>query len=109
MSAHPAAGSFHVVEHQSGNLLRLQAPGVHAMDAALELLGWLRAELHAEMESAGWRPGYGPKAATPVLIQLESLEAELTTDGNEIVLSRVAGSEQEFDDLCEFIREQAED
>jgi hypothetical protein len=99
------SGSFHVVEDQYGKLLRLRTPDIHAMDAAVELLGLLEAELHADVEDTGWRRGYGLKVATPVRIQLESLEAELITDGNEIVVSRVGGSKQEFADLCGFLRE----
>jgi hypothetical protein len=72
------------------------------MDAAVDLLGLLEAELHADVEDTGWRRGCGLKVATPTLIRLESLEVELSTDGNEIVLSRVAGSEHEFEELCGF-------
>jgi len=104
MSANAGSGSFRVVEHQYGTLLRLQTPEIYAMDAAVELLGMLEAELHADVEDTGWKRGYGLKVATPVLIQLESLEAELTTDGNEIVVSRAAGSKHEFEELCGFIR-----
>lgn len=75
------------------------------MNLAVDLLGLLEAELHADVEDTGWRQGYGLKVATPVLIRLESLEVELTTDGDEIVVSRVAGSKNEFEDLCDFIRE----
>jgi hypothetical protein len=75
------------------------------MAAAVELLGMLEAELHAEVEDTGWKRGFGLKVATPVLIQLESLEVELTTDGNEISVSRTAGSKQEFEVFCELIRE----
>jgi hypothetical protein len=108
VSAGAGSGSFRVVEHQYGKLLRLVTPEIYAMEAAVELLGLLEAELHADVEDTGWRRGYGLKVATPVLIQLESLEAELTSDGNEIVVSRVAGSKEEFEELCGFIREQAD-
>lgn len=105
MSARAGSGSFRVVEHRYGKLLRLQTPEIYAMDAAVELLGLLAAELHADVEDTGWRRGYGLQVATPVLIQLETLEAELTTDGQEIVVSHVTGSKEEFEDLCGFIRE----
>ena len=107
MSANAGSGSLRVVARQYGTLLRLQAPEIYAMDAAVELLGMLEAELHADVEDTGWKRGCGLKVATPVLIRLESLEAELTTDGNEIVLSRAGGSEHEFEELCGFIREHA--
>ena len=96
---------FEVLEHHFGKLLRLQSPEVFAMDSAIDLLGFLEAELNAAVEDNGWRQGYGLTVATPVLIQLESLHTELETDGSEIVLKRVGGSKQEFEDLCEFIRE----
>jgi hypothetical protein len=36
---------------------------------------------------------------------MEGLQAELTTDGNEIVVSRTEGSKREFEELCHLIRE----
>jgi hypothetical protein len=99
--------AFRVVEHQDGTLLRLQTTEIYAMDAAVGLLGALDAELHADVEDNGWKRGFGLKVATPVKIRLESLEAELTTDGNEIVVRRTGGNKQEFEDLCDFIRERA--
>lgn len=105
MSARAGSGSFRIVDHQYGEQLRFQTPELYAVDAAVDLLGLFESELHADVEDTGWRRGNGLKVAMPVLLQLESLEAELTTDGNEIVVSRVAGSKQEFEDLCEFIRE----
>ena len=44
---------FEIVEHQSGKLLRLQTPEVYAMDMAIELLGFLEAELDADIEDTG--------------------------------------------------------
>jgi hypothetical protein len=102
------SGSFHVVEDEYGKQLRLRTAETYAMDAAVELLALLEAELHANVEDTGWRRGYGLKVAMPVRLQFESLEAELTTDGNEIVVIRVGGSKQEFADLCGFIREQVD-
>ena len=75
------------------------------MDTAIELLGMLEGELHADVEDTGWKKGYGLEVATPILIQLESLLIELTTDGNEIAVRRAAGSVHEFEELCGFIRE----
>jgi hypothetical protein len=97
---------FEIVEHQYGKLLRLQTPEVYAMDMAIELLGFLEAELDADIEDTGWKHGYGLEVATPVLIQPESLKAELITDGNEVVVRRIAGSKHEFEDLCGLIRDQ---
>jgi len=105
MTANAGSGFFRVVEHQYGKLLQLETTTIYAMDAAVDLLGLLEAELHAEVEDTGWRQGYGLKVAAPVLIRLESLEAELATDGNGIVVRRVAGSKDEFEELCDFIRE----
>jgi hypothetical protein len=107
LSANAGSEFFSVVERQFGTLLRLQTPKVYAMDVAVDLLGMLEAELHADVEDNGWKRGYGLKVAAPVLIRLESLEAELTTDGNEIVVTRSVGSKHEFDELCEFILEHA--
>ncbi len=97
---------FEIEEHQYGKLLRLQTPEVYAMDMAIELLGFLEAELDADIEDTGWKRGYGLEVATPLLIQLESLEAELITDGNEVVVRRTAGIRHEFEDLCGLIRNQ---
>ena len=74
------------------------------MDMAIDLLGFLEAELDADIEDTGWKRGYGLKVAAPVMIQLESSEAELITDGNEVVVRRTAGSKHEFEDLCGLIR-----
>ena len=93
------------MEHQYGTLLRLSTPGGDAMAAAVDLLGLFEAELHADVEDTGWRRGYGVKVSMPILIQLESLEVELIAEGNEIVLSRMSGSEHEFEELSEFVRE----
>jgi hypothetical protein len=103
--ANSDSGTFRIVEHQYGKLLRLQTLDIYAMDAAIDLLELLEAEFHADIEDTGWRKGYGLKVATPVLIQLESLKAELSTDGSEILVSRLAGSKHEFEEVCGSIRE----
>lgn len=95
-----------VLEHQFGQMLRLQSPDVLALDSAIDLLGFFETELHAVIEDNRGRRGYGLTVAVPLLIQFESLHTELETDGNEIIVRRVGGSEQEFDDLCHFVREQ---
>lgn len=84
-------------------LLRFRAERIHATDAARELLGLLQAELDAEVEDMRWERAL--KAGTPVLVQLESLGVELTTGANEMVVSRATGSEQEFEELCDFVRD----
>lgn len=94
-----------VVEYEYGKILRLRTGAIYAMDSAVELLGILEAELDAEVEDTGWKSGHGIGVGSPILIQLESLGVELTTDGNEISLKRVSGSQHEFDDLRAFIRE----
>lgn len=38
-----------------------------------------------------------------MLIQLEGLEAELATDGNDVVVHRIAGSPDEFEELCDLL------
>jgi hypothetical protein len=38
-----------------------------------------------------------------VLIRLESLELELSTDGSEVLIRRIGGSTDEFEDLCDLI------
>ena len=106
MSASGNADLFHIIERQRGKLLRLRTSGVYAMDVAVDLLGFLEAELDAEIENTGWKSGYGLKVSEPVLIQLEGLEAELATDGSEVVLRRVAGSADDFEDLCDLIGSQ---
>ena len=103
MNAGGNADVFHVVERQHGTLLRLQTSGTCAMDIAMDLLGFLAAELEAEIEDTGLKGGHRLKLAEPVLIRLESLEAELSTDGDEVVVRRVAGSADEFDDLGDLI------
>jgi hypothetical protein len=105
VSAKAGSGPLRIVEHQDGTLLRLQTREIYALDAAVDLFGtagsgaqrgsgrhWLEAGLRT-------RGGYaGPNSAG-------NLEEELTTDGNEIVMRRVAGSSHEFEELCDFIRE----
>ena len=41
--------------------------------------------------------------AEPVLVQLEDLQVELSIDGNDVLLRRLAGSREQFDELCAFI------
>jgi hypothetical protein len=90
---------------KNGEALRLRAPVARAREAAAELLGFLEAELDAELEDAGSDPGRAPGDASPVLVRLEGLEAELTIDGIGVLLRYVAGSRAEFEELCEYIRE----
>ncbi|MEO8308670.1 MAG: hypothetical protein ABI616_11600 [Pseudomonadota bacterium] len=92
-----------IAEHQNGEFLRLQTSGAYAMEAALEALGFIETELEAEIEDTGWKRGLGLKVSEPVLIQLEGLNVELSTDGTELLLRRVAGSTHEFEELCELI------
>ena len=82
-------------------MFRLRAPGAQAREAAAELLGLLNAELDAEVDDADGDQG----VTSPVLVRLEGLEAELTIDGSGVVLRYVAGSRDEFEELCQFIRE----
>jgi hypothetical protein len=86
---------------KNGEGLRLRAPGAQAREAAAELLGFLVAELDAEVDGADGDRG----GATPVLVRLEGLEVELSIDGGGVVLRYVGGSTDEFEELCEFIRE----
>lgn len=85
--------------------MQFQAPDIIAIDAAADLLGLFETELHADIEDTDWRHGKRQAVTTPVLIQLDGLEVELTTDGNEVQLRRVAGSGLEFEELCSFIVE----
>jgi hypothetical protein len=82
-------------------MLRLRAPVAQAQEIAAELLGFLEAELDAEVDGADGDRGGG----TPVLVRLEGLEVELSVDGGGVVLRYVGGSRGEFEELCQFIRE----
>lgn len=84
-----------------GEALRLRAPGARAREVAAELLGFLVAELDAEVDGADGDEG----GAAPVLIRLEGLEVELSFDGSGVLLRYEAGSRDEFEELCQFIRE----
>ena len=70
------------------------------MDAAVQILHFLAADFEAEIEDTGWRSGFGLRVAIPILVQLESLAVELTTDGEVVELVRREGSSCEFDELC---------
>jgi hypothetical protein len=48
-------------------------------------------------------PGAQAREAAAELLGL--LKAELTIDGSGVVLRYVAGSRDEFEELCQFIRE----
>jgi hypothetical protein len=82
-------------------MFRLRAPGAEAREAAADLLGFLEAELDAEVDGANGDHG----GATRVLVRLESLEVEVTVDGSGVLLRYLAGSRDEFEELCGFIRE----
>lgn len=103
VSVKTGPGPLRVVERRYGTLLRLRAEGNRATDAALGLLGLLETELDAEVEDMSWKRAL--EAGMPVLVQLESLRVELTTDGNGIEVGRATGSEREFEELCDFICE----
>ena len=105
MTANYELNNVNQAEHQPGKFLRLQTPGTNAMELAMELLGTLESELHAQVENSGWKQGYGLEVSVPLLVQLESLEVEIGTDGEEVVLARVGGSSFEFDELCNFLKE----
>jgi hypothetical protein len=107
MSDSGSAGIPRVVEHQHGELLRLQTSGIYATEAAKDLLGFLESELEGEIADPSWNRGSGPNAAEPVLILLDALQVQLSTDGSDVVIRRVGGSKDEFDDLCDLIGDQA--
>ena len=75
------------------------------MDAAIEILGVLRSELDAEVAASGWQYGNGLKVSEPLLVQLEGLQIELSTDRMEIEICRGGGSKTEFDELCDLVVE----
>lgn len=91
------------LEHEDGDLLRLKAPEHQAMKMASGLLEFLEADVGAERLDARPHRGFRLRVADPVLLRLESLEIELSTDGIEVELWRVRGSENDFNDLCELI------
>lgn len=95
---------FKVLEHNFGQILRLETPEAYAMDLAIELLGLFESELDAEVEDTGWKRGYGLAVAAPVAIRLESLDVELVTDGSEVLIRRIGGSKDEFEGLCDFVQ-----
>jgi hypothetical protein len=88
-----------------GLMFRLRAPVAQAREAAAELLGFLEAQLDAEVDDADGERGGAPGVASPVLVRLEGLQVELAIDGSDVLLRYVAGSRDEFEELCEFIRE----
>ncbi len=103
MSAKESADPSRVVERQEGEILRLQTRGTYASDMAAGLLGFLEAELDAEIEANGRHSRHGLKVAEPVAIRLEGLDVELSAEGSEVQLRRVGGSKDEFEELCELI------
>jgi hypothetical protein len=103
MSASGNTERLHIVERQHGQVLRLLASANSAMTIAVDILGFLEAELEAEIENAGWKSGYRLKASDLMSVRLEGLYIELMTDGSEVMVRRVAGSADEFEDLCDLI------
>ncbi|MCA9594935.1 MAG: hypothetical protein KC776_16555 [Myxococcales bacterium] len=100
VSEHEVSDRFHVAAHEYGSLLRLRTPGTYAMDVAIALLVFFEAEFDAEVEDTGWKRGHGLSVAVPLRVHLQSLEVDLSTDGDEIVVQRVGGSKQGFEALC---------
>ena len=84
--------------------LILETPGIYAMGKAVEVLKFLERDVGAYVKNTGWKQGIGLEVAVGVPVRLDNLEAELSTDGSEIILSRVSGSRNDFDKLCDTIR-----
>jgi hypothetical protein len=78
------------------------------MDCAVEILAFLDAQTGMNLKNTGWKQGFGLKVAEPVPIQTGNLMAELETDGSEIIVRRVCGSADEFDQLCSAIRSRSQ-
>jgi len=95
---------FEVSDYQFGRELRLRTPGIYAMNCAVEILAFLDSQTGMNIKNTGWKQGFGLKVAEPVPIQTGSLAAELETDGSEIIVRRVSGSADAFDQLCSSIR-----
>ena len=100
---------FHVVEHRDGESLRVHGGNRSVLHLARSLLAMLEAELDGEIEDVGRKDEGRPALADPVLIRLETLQVEISRDGDDVLLRRVAGSEREFDELCELVRDQGMD
>jgi hypothetical protein len=84
--------------------LKLETPGTYAMDLAVEVLEFIERNTGAYVKNTGWRQGFGLEAAVGIPIRLDNLEAELSTDGSDITLSRISGSRRAFSELCDAIR-----
>ena len=83
--------------------LILETPGIYAMDLAVQVLEFIERDTDAYVKNTGWKQGFGLEVAVGVPIRLENLKAELSTDGSEIILSRVSGSRHAFKELCDAI------
>ena len=83
--------------------LILETPGIYAMDLAVEVLEFIERDTDAYVKNTGWEQGFGLEVAVGVPIRFDNLEAELSTDGSEIILSRVSGSRHSFKELCDAI------
>lgn len=93
-----------VADYQAGDVLRLQTPNAYAMDRAVDILRFLEGS-GAAVAQSGWQRGFGLEVASGVPIQLDRVVAELSTDGEEIVVARTSGSAERFDALCSKIIE----
>ena len=92
-----------IIINSSIDELILETPGIYAMDLAVEVLEFIEQDTGAYVKNTGWKQGFGLEVAIGVPIRIDNLEAELATDGSEVILSRVSGSRQAFKELCNAI------
>ncbi len=91
--------------HPHGTALQVRTPGRFAMGVAVEVLELIDKQPGIVVGNTGWKEGFGLEVAAWIPITSENLEAELQTDGNEIVIRKVSGSMGEFEVLCDLVRE----
>ena len=93
------------VTGSSSHNLHVRTPGRYAMDIAIEILKFLDEQENIIVKNTGWKDGFGLEVGSWLPIKSANLQAELSTDGDELQIRRVSGSIGDFEELHQDIQE----
>ncbi len=73
------------------------------MGTAIEILNFLDQQRNVEVKNTGWKDGFGLDVSIDIPIMLQNATAQLTTDGEDIMISGINGSKDSIERIIQLI------
>ena len=86
-----------------GKGLHLKTLGRYSMNMAIEILIFLDQQGNVQVKNTGWKDGFGLDVSANIPITLPNATAQLTADGENIMISGIDGSKDSIERIIELI------